>query len=600
MIIVAGVLRFVNLDYKVLHHDEGVNHFFLQNLIRQGSYKYDPTNYHGPTLYFLSQPLAKWADKRGLMRPAVLRVVTASFGLGVIALCYGMRRRLGEEAALVAAALLAVSPGMVFISRYYIHEMILVCATLALLVCIFAFWDDPVGEGASNQGWLVVLGALAAMAAVLAAAFVSKKLVVLVWVSLAFLAVMLWLYDGVRAFTVVGAGLAAGMMFATKETAFITIGVFMIAATMAWCAEWFWRLWFPPPQPKGKKRQDAAPAGPVREAGLALAERGGQLRLGVLAMAFLAIFVVVNVTYYSSFFSNPKGVTDSFEAFKVWKKTGERDHVHPFYRYFEWLGKEEGFVLVIGLGGAFYLLTRSRPRAPIMVGLWAIGLVSAYSLIGYKTPWLLPNFILPLTLTTGWTLMKMPRKIGLPLLACGLALECYQCYQLNVIHYDDDRYVYVYGHTTRHLHDLIKSIEEVAAERQGKETKLYVASPDFWPIPFYLRDYKAVGYFSSLGDSIDQDMVIVNHAQVGEFEYKYLNRYRRRQGPVYLRPGVDLYLFEKLPLPPGVTPVQPSPAQPTMVQPYTPPPPVNSSNSTANVTTVPSPIYSVNASTPSP
>jgi len=578
VIILAGVLRFVNLDYKVLHHDEGVNHFFLQNLIRQGSYKYDPTNYHGPTLYFLSQPLARWADRNGKMRPAVMRVITASFGLAVIALCYGLRGRLGEEAALAGAALLAVSPGMVFISRYYIHEMILVCGTLALLVCAFMFWDDPPPEE-SAKGWLVVLGSVATIASVLAAVYITKKLLVVFWVWVIVTLVSLWIFDGPRAFPVAGIGFAAGLMFATKETAFITVGVFMIAATMAWLAPYFWALWFPAkPEPRGKKRQSSSPPepqGPVQELNEAIAERGGRKHLAVLCTVMLTTFIVVNVTFYSSFYSHPKGVTDAFEAFKVWKKTGERDHVHVWYRYFEWLGKEEGFVLVVGLAGAAYLLTRSRPRAPIMVGLWSIGLVSGYSLIGYKTPWLLPNFILPLGLTAGWALMQLPRKVGVPLLACGLAYASYQCYQLNVIHYDDPEYVYVYGHTTRHLDDLIKTIHEVAQTRSGLETKIYVASPDFWPVPFYLRDYKAVGYFNSMGDHIDQDLVIVNHNQVGEFEYKYLNKYRRRQGPVNLRPGVDLYLFEKLPLPPGQPAVQPSPAQPTMVVPYTPPAPVN-------------------------
>lgn len=647
VILLAGVLRFVNLDYKVLHHDEGVNHFFLQNLIRQGSYKYDPTNYHGPTLYFLSQPLAKWADRNGLMRPAAMRVITASFGLAVIALCYGLRGRLGEEAALAGAALLAVSPGMVFISRYYIHEMILVCASLALLVCIFMFWDDPppdglnpapsggcllalaafgisgllllsgflaakwllvpvvlglvvmtvrVGLQGDKQGVLVLVAAALAVTSALLSAYVSKKLFLALLASSTLLLVSLWLYDGPRAFAVVGMGISAGLMFATKETAFITVGVFMIAATMAWFAPSFWALWFPStPAPRGKKRApqaSAPPSGPVTEAREAVEQRGGLSRLTVLFIAFLAVCVLVNITYYTSFYSHPQGVTDAFEAFKVWKKTGERDHVHIWYRYFEWLAKEEGFVLVVGLAGATFLLTRSRPRAPIMVGLWAIGLVSAYSLIGYKTPWLLPNFILPLALTAGWALMQLPRHVGVGLLALGLAYESYQCYQLNVIHYDNPEYVYVYGHTTRHLHDLIKSIDEVAATRAGKDTKIYVASPDFWPVPYYLRDYKAVGYFNTMTDAIDQDMVIVNHNQVEEFKYKRNGQYRLRQGPINLRPGVDLYLFEKLPLPPGQPEVMPSPANVTMSVPYVPPAPVNTSANTTPVNTTAPPAFS--------
>ncbi len=51
---VAIFLRFYDLALKPLHHDEGVNGYFLVTLFREGIYKYDPTNYHGPTLYYIS------------------------------------------------------------------------------------------------------------------------------------------------------------------------------------------------------------------------------------------------------------------------------------------------------------------------------------------------------------------------------------------------------------------------------------------------------------------------------------------------------------------------------------------------------------------
>src|SRR5580765_8689316 len=56
---IAAFLRFFWLDLKPLHHDEGVNGFFLTNLVKDGIYKYDPGNYHGPTLYYIALPFAK-------------------------------------------------------------------------------------------------------------------------------------------------------------------------------------------------------------------------------------------------------------------------------------------------------------------------------------------------------------------------------------------------------------------------------------------------------------------------------------------------------------------------------------------------------------
>ena len=51
---VAVFLRFFWLGLKPFHHDEGVNGWFLTNLFRDGVYKYDPANYHGPSLYYIT------------------------------------------------------------------------------------------------------------------------------------------------------------------------------------------------------------------------------------------------------------------------------------------------------------------------------------------------------------------------------------------------------------------------------------------------------------------------------------------------------------------------------------------------------------------
>src|SRR5436309_5408038 len=50
----AAALRLPRLDLRPLHHDEGTNVIFLLRLLREGTYQYDPSNYHGPLLYVLS------------------------------------------------------------------------------------------------------------------------------------------------------------------------------------------------------------------------------------------------------------------------------------------------------------------------------------------------------------------------------------------------------------------------------------------------------------------------------------------------------------------------------------------------------------------
>ena len=54
ILLVAAALRLPELALNPFHHDEGVNGFFTTNLVRDGTYTYDPANYHGPTLYYFA------------------------------------------------------------------------------------------------------------------------------------------------------------------------------------------------------------------------------------------------------------------------------------------------------------------------------------------------------------------------------------------------------------------------------------------------------------------------------------------------------------------------------------------------------------------
>ena len=50
---VAAIARLHALDLRPPHHDEGVNGWFVEHMHTEGYYRYDPTNYHGPTYFYL-------------------------------------------------------------------------------------------------------------------------------------------------------------------------------------------------------------------------------------------------------------------------------------------------------------------------------------------------------------------------------------------------------------------------------------------------------------------------------------------------------------------------------------------------------------------
>ena len=127
----------------------------------------------------------------------------------------------------------------------------------------------------------------------------------------------------------------------------------------------------------------------------------------------LAIFIVVNVLFYSSFFTNyPQGVYDSLKTFQFWTKTGKEAHVHPFATYFWWLLLQESPLLVLGTIGAALAVLKPTKSFALFAALWAFGLIAAYSLIAYKTPWLSLSFIVPLALTSGAAIQWLYEDLG--------------------------------------------------------------------------------------------------------------------------------------------------------------------------------------------
>ena len=83
---------------------------------------------------------------------ATLRFVTVAFGVGLILLLLPMADGLGPAATGWAAIFLAVSPAMVFYSRYFIHEMLLVFFTLLTLAAGWRYAQSRRAGWAATDG----------------------------------------------------------------------------------------------------------------------------------------------------------------------------------------------------------------------------------------------------------------------------------------------------------------------------------------------------------------------------------------------------------------------------------------------------------------
>jgi uncharacterized protein (TIGR03663 family) len=479
VLVIAAFLRLFQLPLRPLHHDEGVNGFFLVGLFREGIYRYNAANYHGPTLYYfalISSSINNLLFNSEGPSTWAIRVVPALLGLGLIGLAFSFHRRLGQVGTLFAAGLLAFSPGMVYFSRDFIHEMVLMFFTLWLVVCLTRFYDTQD----------------------------AKHLLL--------------------------ASIALALMFTTKETAVISLASIMTSACLA-------RILVPQP------------------ANLTLSRLGGWRRLVLLLAASTGLFLMCTVLFFSSFFGNySQGIHEAVITYSYWLRTGMTQHKAPWYTYLDWLLREEAFIFFSATCGTVLALLHRRNRFAFFAGLWSFTILFAYSILPYKTPWILVNALVPMSLSAGYAAEQLRnatcfasgktwrRFVPVSLIAAALLFTLYQSMQLNFYHYDDDRYVYPYAQTQRGFLDLVQQVERVAALKgTGNYTSIAITAPEYWPLPWYLRDYKNTGYFGK-PISTNASIVIASARQVQELAPLLADRYRLI-GTYPLRLGAQLVLY---------------------------------------------------------
>lgn len=494
ILIGASLLRLWDLSAKVLHHDEGVNGSFMTNLYRTGYYHYDRANYHGPSLYYIGEITTTigsiFLGKDGL-NTFTIRLVTALFGIGVVWLMLCLSRQIGAFGSLAAASLAAVSSGFVFFSRYFIHEILFVFFTLGTLVALLRY------SRTRKPAYFM-----------LAAASLS-------------------------------------LLGATKETWVITVAVWAIAipCTMIWLRIRNAEVTEDPPFSIAPTEATGEQKGWTRS----------QLFVNA-AVLFAALWVVL----YSSLFTNfPQGLIDSVRTYGYWFQTSGNANVYSWTKYLEWLvGSWTGPsfrmgaelpVMALGTFGIIVALWRARNRFAVFTAFWSMGILAAYSLVPYKTPWLALSIVLPFVIMGGYGLEQLyarwnQRMLAQALLAVAVLGAAGQAIDLSFHSYDDESQPYSYAHTRRDFLNLVNEIQAIAAGNPaGKDIGITVMSPEHWPLPWYLRDYPNVGYWGKVVDTT-QPIILAHENEKAEVDQRFGDKYREISEHD-LRPGNRLVLY---------------------------------------------------------
>jgi len=461
ILVTAGALlfRLPRLHDRPMHADEAVQAAIARDLWLKGDYIYDPNEYHGPTMPYATAAILhlgtpeRFADTN----EATFRMVPVLFGAGLVMTLCLLADALAKPSVLIAGVLTAISPALVFYSRYYIHETLLVFFTLATIAAGWRYYRS------GKLGWILAAGA------------------------------------------------CLGLVQATKETSVLVYAAAGLALGLT--------------------------AGWNHLVGRVDSEEAARLKPIHFVWGGLAALLVA-MTFLSSFFTNLRGPWDGMLTYLPWmgRAGGQSPHLYPWYQYLHMLVYwrmddgpwwSEGFILALAACGWLFVMLPLKhtvlPGAHVTfvrwLGFYTVLLASAYSAIPYKTPWCLLGFLHGMILLAGFGAAALVRNVptmGLKAFSALilLAFACqlgWQAYRTSYVLADDPRNPHVYAHTLPDMGRLADDVEQLAISApSGHETVIKVIWHDgyYWPLPWYLRGFEHVGYWSQMPKDANAPIVV--------------------------------------------------------------------------------------------
>ena len=486
LIVLCGgvLLRAPGLGLRPMHHDEANQAVKFGLLLEKGEYRYDPADHHGPTLTYLTLPIA-WATAKPTLASldeATLRLLPVLFGVGVILLLLLFANSLGRPAVLFAGLCAALSPAFAYYSRFYIQEIPFVFFILGFIGSIWRFVERP------GRGWAIASGIFAGLM------FATKETSLIIFAAVAGALVLSRI---VKKKT--NAEPAAP---ATVRSAHLILA---LAAAIVTAALFFSSFFG---NPKGIVDSVLAFPSYFAKGGtagfhvhpwwyylglLTYVKSGGIVwsEALVLALACLGILSAElkrnRFSVFLSFYSVLALTVFSLIPYKTpW-------NLLPFYG---------GIILLAGIGTAFIFERVQKKYLKVLIGL---------------------------------------------LLVLGFTHLGWQSYQANFRYHSDPRNPYVYAQTSMDYPKLVRRVDEIAALHPDHERLLIkvVCDPyETWPLPWSLRRYERVGYWvdpEAAGGYEDAPIVIASQDLAERIGPLLKDKF---QAEFYgLRPDVLLTLF---------------------------------------------------------
>ena len=130
-------LRLWELDGRAMHYDESLHVHYAWRMATGEGYSHSPWM-HGPFQVHLTALMFKLFSDTDF----VARLSYALFGSALVALPYFLRNHLGRSGAIATAVLLALSPSMLYFSRFGRNEIIMAFWAVALLIVMWRYLHE--------------------------------------------------------------------------------------------------------------------------------------------------------------------------------------------------------------------------------------------------------------------------------------------------------------------------------------------------------------------------------------------------------------------------------------------------------------------------
>jgi len=519
VVVTAGAFAFrlPRLEQRPMHTDEAVHAVKLGILLDTGTYTYNPREYHGPTLYYFSLPFVWLSGAHSFAdmdSEIPMRLVPVVFGAGLVLLLLLTADGIGRPAAVCAGVLTAVSPAMVFYSRYYIQEMLLVFFTFAAMAAAWRYIRSR------HLGWAL------------------------------------------------GAGACIGFMYATKETWAIALGCMLAAAVLT--AVWNRKMRpqasreAPPESNGGEKKPNENPLFRSWHVAAAVA----------VALVVAVLCLTVALTQPRAILDSLRTYVQYVQRAATGDSStsGPALHNHPWHYYIRMLvfakygpgpWWSEALIIALALIGIGDTLTKrglsrlddSLETVPVFsrfLVLYTVLMTVVYSVIPYKTPWCMLGFLHGMILMAGMgtaaVYQRLPngmlKSVWTILLILGAGHLGIQAHRSSFVFHSDPRNPYVYAQTSTDLLKLVNRAEQIAEvhpDGHNMLIRIIVPESDYWPLPWYFRRFTRVGYWDTVPDEPDAALIVAGPAVEPRLDGALRDSYQKEY--FGLRPHVLLLTY---------------------------------------------------------